>query len=261
MSSLAMTFGIALLVGTVLGTGVRQLLGRRTHLGWAASVLSGITGAFLGTGAVGLIVRDPEALHPGLSLIAAVLGTLLVLLIATRVSAPPEPQPDRLVAEGEASDVEFKSTARCNLHTGQRDERMELVIAKSVAALANSDGGHLLIGVSDDGTLLGLDADLQFMKKPDVDRFELWLRDYLSQALGAAAASSVTVRFPTVSGEQICWLQIPPATRPVYLVPGKSQPPQLWVRVGNSTRQLPLDQALAYASDRWGRRRLRSARL
>ena len=39
--------------------------------------------------------------------------------------------------------------------------------------------------------------------------------------------------------------------------PGKNQPPQLWVRVGNSTRQLGVDEALSYAADRWGRRRLR----
>jgi predicted HTH transcriptional regulator len=164
------------------------------------------------------------------------------------------------VAGGERSDVEFKSTARFNLHTGKRDERIELVVGKTVAALANTDGGHLLIGVADDGTVLGLDDDLGLMKKPDVDRFELWLRDYLTQTLGGAAATSAVVRFPSIDGREICWVAIPPSTRPVYLVPGKSQPPQLWVRVGNSTRQLPLDEALAYASDRWGRRRLRSAR-
>jgi predicted HTH transcriptional regulator len=164
------------------------------------------------------------------------------------------------VAAGESSEVEFKSTARCNLHTGKRDERIELVIAKTVAALANARGGQLLIGVADDGTPRGLADDLALMKKPDTDRYELWLRDYLTQTIGAATTTALSVAFPTVAGVQLCWVTVPAASRPVYVVPNKSQGPQMWVRVGNSTRQLPLDQALAYATDRWGRRRLRVPR-
>jgi predicted HTH transcriptional regulator len=184
-----------------------------------------------------------------------------VLLIATRVTTPPPREVHQLVAAGESATVEFKSTARFNLHSGKRDERIELVIAKTVAALANAEGGHLIIGVDDEGTVLGLGDDLALMKRPDIDRYELWLRDYLTNTIGAALTTTLDVSFPTLADaaledQPVCWIQVPAAVRPVFLVPGKSQPPQLWVRVGNSTRQLPLDQALAYASDRWGRRRL-----
>ncbi len=257
---LAFAYGIALLVGAVLGVAVRWLLRGRTHLGWAASVLSGIFGAFLGTLAMGVLLRNSEGVPVVLGIVAATAGTVAVLLIATRLSAPPPPDPAQLVAAGESSEVEFKSTARCNLHTGKRDERIELVIAKTVAALANARGGQLLIGVADDGTPRGLADDLALMKKPDTDRYELWLRDYLTQTIGAATTTALSVAFPTVAGVQLCWVTVPAASRPVYVVPNKSQGPQMWVRVGNSTRQLPLDQALAYATDRWGRRRLRVPR-
>ena len=52
-------------------------------------------------------------------------------------------------------------------------------------------------------------------------------------------------------------MRITPSARPVFLTPGKGQPVQMWVRVGNSTRQLGVDEALSYSADRWGRRRLR----
>lgn len=256
--ALFVALAIALGSGVVVGGGVRLLFGRRTHLSWPASVLSGIVGAFLSIAVGILLVGGPQEFHPLWALVLAVAGTAVVMWIATRVSRPPERSAQQLIDAGEAADVEFKSTARCNLHTRQRDERLELVIAKTVAAFANSDGGSLLIGVSDEGEALGLEPDLQFMKQRDNDRYELWLRDYLSQVIGGAATASLKVSFPVVSGTDVCLVRVPASSRPVYVVPKKGEGPQLWVRVGNSSRQLPLDQALAYASDRWGRRGLRA---
>ncbi|MFN8125295.1 MAG: ATP-binding protein [Candidatus Nanopelagicales bacterium] len=262
-AEVALALGGALVIGVVVGGGLRWLLGSRTHLSWSASVLSGILGAFLGslaaTGVNAALGRPFDGRYPFAVVLAGIAGTLLVMLVATRLTRRPDPTPEELIAGGEAADVEFKSTARLNTHTGQRDEKMELVIAKTVAAFANSAGGRLVIGVADDGEILGLDGDLQFMKQRDVDRYELWLRDYLSQTLGGAVTSSLAVTFPRLSGREICLVTVPASPRPVFVVPRKGEGPQLWVRVGNSTRQLPLDEALVYASDRFGRRGLRRA--
>lgn len=54
-----------------------------------------------------------------------------------------------LVRSGESDRVEFKSTARVNLHTGAKDDKMEQVVAKTLAAFLNTDGGTLVIGVDD----------------------------------------------------------------------------------------------------------------
>lgn len=58
-----------------------------------------------------------------------------------------------IIANGESSEVEFKSTLRVNLHTGSRDPRMELAVLKTIAGFLNSDGGILTIGIADDGPL------------------------------------------------------------------------------------------------------------
>lgn len=252
---------LALVIGAVLGLAARLLLKNRTHLGLAASVLSGIAGAFLGTALMTVLRRGSPDIHLALGVIAAFVGTVVVILIATALTRTPDPTPEELIAGGESSTVEFKSSARYNRHSRQRDERIELVIAKTVAGLLNADGGHLLIGVDDEGQVVGLADDFTLMKQPDSDRFELWLRDYLTRTIGAAATTSLSVSFPVLSGQEVCHVRIPPGTRPVYLIPAKGEGPQLWVRVGNSTRQLPLDQAMAYASDRWGRRGIRASRL
>ena len=255
--SLSVAFLLALAFGALLGLGMRQVMGNRVRLGWSEAVLSGIVGSAIGALTISLIRGGYYREHWIGMLLASALGTLIVMLIVGYFTRQRHLTAAELVAAGESARVEFKSTARCNLHTGQRDDKIELVVSKTVAALANSGGGDLLIGVEDDGNPRGLDDDLKFMKEPDYDRYELWLRDHLSRTLGATAAADVEVTFPVLDEQTICHVRILPAKRPVFLTPAKGQAVQMWVRVGNSTRQLGVDEAMSYAADRWGRRRLR----
>lgn len=255
--SLSVAFLLALAFGALLGLGMRQVMGNRVRLGWSEAVLSGIVGSAIGALTISLIRGGYYREHWIGMLLASALGTLIVMLIVGYFTRQRHLTAAELVAAGESARVEFMSTARCNLHTGQRDDKIEMVISKTVAALANSGGGDLLIGVDDDGKALGLDDDLKFMKQPDLDRYELWLRDHLSKTLGSTASANVEVTFPVLDGVPVCHLRMLGASRPVFLSPGKGQPVQMWVRVGNSTRQLGVDEALSYAADRWGRRRLR----
>ena len=270
----------ALALGIAIGGGVKWLMGSRTHLGLSSAIVAGILGAGLGTATISFFIGLSQAgdqtlldssepvlereIPPELavvtvvaSVVAAFAYTFLILTIMTKLSEEPEPTAAELVLRGESADVEFKSSARYNLHTKQRDPAIELVVAKTVAALANSEGGVLLVGVADDGSVVGLTNDYKFMKKPDSDRYELWLRDHLSSTLGADAAAAVRVDFPTVSNAEICQIRVPRADRPIFVSPGKGKAPELWVRIGNSTRELPIDEAFVYGSRHWGRRQLR----
>jgi uncharacterized membrane protein YeaQ/YmgE (transglycosylase-associated protein family) len=251
---------LLLVSGAALGLGMRKVMGRRVRIGWAEAVVSGVAGSALGALIVSVVRGGYVREYWVGTLAAAVVGTVLVMSLVGYLARQPRPTTAELLESGESRTVEFKSTARCNLHTGQRDDRIEMVVSKTVAAFANSGGGDLLIGVDDDGDALGLEHDLKFMKAPDLDRYELWLRDHLTRTLGTSAASEAEVTFPRIGSNTVCHVRIPAAARPVFVTPGKGQPVQLWVRVGNSTRQLGVDEALVYAADRWGTRRLRAKR-
>jgi hypothetical protein len=80
-----------------------------------------------------------------------------------------------MILQGEGQLVEFKSTLRYDMHTHQVNKKLEHVIAKTVAAFMNSDGGSLFIGVDDHGNAIGLDLDYSTLKKPDRDGFQLHL--------------------------------------------------------------------------------------
>ena len=87
-----------------------------------------------------------------------------------------------LVENGESTQVEFKSTLRMNLHTGERDPRMEHAALKTIAGFLNAHGGTLLIGVADDGTALGVDADLF----DNEDKMHLHLVNLIRDRIGPA---------------------------------------------------------------------------
>lgn len=64
-----------------------------------------------------------------------------------------------MVEAGESGTVEFKSSLRWNIHSQRNDDDITHSCIKTIAAFLNSDGGKLLIGVADDGSIFGIEND------------------------------------------------------------------------------------------------------
>lgn len=153
--------------------------------------------------------------------------------------------------------VEFKSTLRWNINASMVDKKMEEIILKSIASLSNFYGGTLFIGVKDDGEVLGLDADYATLKEPNKDRFELHLRELINAAYGANfATSQLEITFPVKDGKEFCQIDVKRGKEPLYThVTGKdSNAPKLekfFVRSGNSSRELPMEEVPKYVGQRF----------
>jgi len=157
-----------------------------------------------------------------------------------------------LVEEGESDGLEFKASARVNLHTGERDDDIEAAVTKTVAGFANSQGGTLIVGVTDDGEPVGLAHDYATVKKPNADAFELWLVDHLSHRIGQTAVARLKIDFPILHAIEVCRIQVPAAPEPVFVNPPSGEKvSDFFIRIGNSTRALPTDEALQYKAERW----------
>ncbi len=160
---------------------------------------------------------------------------------------------EELLQAGEGASVEFKSTARVNLRSGQKDAAIELAVVKTVAGFLNAQGGTLLIGVTDAGKVLGLETDYGTINRRDRDGFENWLTGLLGGALGKSTLAHVAVRFETFDGKDVCRLDVRPAAGPVFVKLGKSES-DMYVRLNNSTRLLNTAEALEYVGVRFSRR-------
>lgn len=139
-----------------------------------------------------------------------------------------------LVRQGESQVLEFKETSRVNLHTMQKDGRIEGAVVKTVAAFLNSDGGDLLIGISDDGAAKGLDPDLSLFKG-STDRYERWIRgDLLAQRIDRQLVTdNVKTEFLTFRGKQVLRINVVASRRPAW-VDDKT----IYRRLGNQTVSL-----------------------
>lgn len=161
-----------------------------------------------------------------------------------------------LIAQGESAQLEFKSTARWDLKENKKNPVMEEVILKTVAAFLNSDGGTLLIGVDDDGNVLGLQPDYQTLRKKDRDGFELWLMgDLLLKALGNDLAPQVSVSFGMIENKEVCKVTVQPSPRPIYCeIKNKNGQPEecFLIRAGNQTKRLTKpSEIMNYTQTRW----------
>jgi len=156
-----------------------------------------------------------------------------------------------LLSAGESKHVEFKQTARVNVHTLQRDPVIEQMIVKSVAGFMNAEGGTLLIGVTDAGEISGIEIDYKTLgKKQDQDGFALWLNQLLDNKLGPTAAANVRLSFEEHPNGTICRVDVAPSTGPVFVRGGKGEA-DLYVRLNNATRLLNTSEALEYVRSRW----------
>ncbi len=154
-----------------------------------------------------------------------------------------------LMRQGETERVEFKSSLRWDMKENRTNRGLEKVIAKTIAGFFNADGGHLLVGVDDDGVPLGLERDLSTLRSPDLDSFERTVNDIVSKNLGGDLCPYIHTVFANVEAKDVAMIIIRPAPRAVYLDEGKSS--IFYVRSGNSTRQLDVKEALSYAKSRW----------
>jgi Putative DNA-binding domain len=187
-------------------------------------------------------------------MLAKHLNAFLEKITATEETVAPVSL-EELITEGESDELEFKSTLRWDLKEGVVNKKLEEVIMKTVAAFANSQGGTLLLGVADDGEVLGLEPDCHSLKGADRDKFELHLRNLLNQQFGIGfVTSKVVIKFHKVGDKEVCQIEISPAEEPVIVtVKDKNGQPaeKFFARSGNSSQEIPLGEMSAYIKERF----------
>lgn len=156
---------------------------------------------------------------------------------ATRVRA--------LIRAGEGTGLEFKSTLRWNVRAEKNDEEMTYVCLKTIAAFLNTKSGVLLIGVADDGKIVGIEQD-GFVT---ADRFLQHLSNKVLSVLGEVAASNIDSRIHELDGVGACEVTCKPSNVPVYLRNKNDE--EFYVRTGPRSDRLPASKLVEYVRSRF----------
>ena len=110
----------------------------------------------------------------------------------------------------------------------------------------------LLIGVADDGTITGLDADYQTLSEKmgrDRDGYERFLTSLLSSRLGADNVALSTITFHAMAGREVCRVVVQPASEEVWVKEGAEE--MFYVRIGNKSEPLKGSALTRYTRSRW----------
>ena len=150
----------------------------------------------------------------------------------------------RLIAAGEGRTIEFKSTMRTNLHTQKPGKEIEIAWLKAVAAFMNTDGGTLLLGVTDDGQVAGLEQD-GFANE---DKCRLHFKNLINQHIGAELSKYLRFAIVPVDDKQVGVVSCGRSSEPVYLKTGKNE--SFYIRSGPSSDELPVSKVVAYIRNR-----------
>ena len=191
--------------------------------------------------------------------VPAVFGLLWIVLltVALRARSLSKQDPDLrplqqmteteifcLIDQGETDTLEFKSTLRWNLKSGKAGKEIEMACLKTVAAFMNADGGTLLVGVADDGTVSGIAAD----NFPDDDAYLRHFSAIFEQHIGLNFSEFIEFALRPANGEQVLVVRCRRSPRPVFVIHQKNE--MFFIRSGPSSRQLTTSQVLAYLEGR-----------
>ena len=155
-----------------------------------------------------------------------------------------------LIIAGESETLEIKSTLRFDVKEGVVNKKLEYVIAKTISAFLNTEGGMLIIGVDDDGNIFGLERDFQTLTKKDKDGFELHLRQIVKKYLGDTLEKYIKVSFPIVDGKEICVIKILKCGKPVFVTFEENE--GFYVRNGNASIPKNRQEQSEYEKQHWG---------
>lgn len=150
----------------------------------------------------------------------------------------------KLIEAGENDGVEFKSSIRYDYNQRITNRELELIIAKTIGGFMNAKGGKLLIGVDDEGNVLGLENDFKTLKHKNKDGHEREIFRIVSDSLGREACFNTEISFYEVQGKEVCLVNVTASSLPVYVNDGKST--SFYVRAGNATYPLSVKETVNY---------------
>lgn len=162
-------------------------------------------------------------------------------------SIPPSkkvPELPALLEKGEHEQLEFKTSLRWDPYRRQVNKSLEKAAIKTVAAFLNSQGGYLILGVSDQKEVVGLQDDFRSLPKADADGFENHFNNVFHQMIGPEHRPRVKLHHREYQQKPICLIQVLASPRPVYVSSGEEE--EFFIRTGNNTSSLRLSQANSY---------------
>ncbi|MBS3087725.1 ATP-binding protein [Candidatus Pacearchaeota archaeon] len=201
-------------------------------------------------GAVLISIAGYTSLKKGNSIFASTFLTSLIektplLLGPKRKEKDPKKIAQEIIQIGETSKIEFKSTLRTNLHTNQPDKKMELAVIKTIAAFLNTKGGNLIVGISDDKSILGLELD-GFQND---DKINLHLTNLIKSHIGNEFLPFIKTAIVEIENKKILLILCRESKKRVFLKSDNKE--EFYIRNGPASVKLEGNALIDYINHKF----------
>ncbi|MCO5936906.1 ATP-binding protein [Mucilaginibacter sp. RB4R14] len=134
-------------------------------------------------------------------------------------------------------------------------QTIEHGVLKTIAAFLNSDGGTLLVGVEDDGNILGLEHDYSTFGKNKNYQDE-WVKHFdniTGHAFGNALMSNIKLDFAFIENKAVAIIDVSTSSTHVFMKnKTDNNRKQFYIRRNGSTVELDAEETVAYIKQKWG---------
>ena len=143
-----------------------------------------------------------------------------------------EDQVKLLTSKAEGKTLEFKETFSLDVNKGTKEKYIEKSALKTICAFMNSEGGDLLIGIRDDGKIVGIDEEVKKFYKNE-DKYLLNFKNHLKSKVGEGFYPLIDYKLIEVEGKHVLRVNCGMATTPSFI-----DEKEFYVRSGPSTDML-----------------------
>ncbi len=122
---------------------------------------------------------------------------------------------------------------------------MEFTVLKTITGFLNTNGGRLIIGVSDDGNPIGLEID----GFPNEDKMNLHLVNIVKSRMGIPAMINLHMHFKDFKESRVMVVVCHKANEPIFVKDNNTE--RFFIRTGPSTTELTPSQTQSYIKQRF----------
>ncbi|KWV67392.1 N-6 DNA methylase [Pseudomonas sp. A006] len=153
-----------------------------------------------------------------------------------------------IIRAGETGKAEFKSSFSIDIKKQEKAGYIEDASLKTVVAFLNTNGGVLLIGISDDGEALGLNEEITRFHKGSNDKFLLYWKNNLKSRIGEQYYPFISAQLVSLSGKKILWVACSSSLTPCYL-----DSRDFYVRTNPATDKLEGPKLVEYVNNHFAK--------
>jgi len=192
----------------------------------------------------------------------------------SKESTNPDTSVKDLIANGETHFVEYKTDALWSANYSAEDIKKhrpqtselhafgkntsKIIIAKTLAAFLNSEGGHLVIGFKEgkngqSNEIVGVDVEFSKLKDASVDGYRRMIteviKDYFPSSVFNMFNTYFEISFEEIDSKCLCLISVTKSKKRVFIKLQKKD--YFFIRIDASTRQLQGEQILEYCDSRF----------